>query len=264
MRALRKHWPEYFMEAAALGLFMVSACVFAVLLEHPSSPVHLALSDAPTFRRALMGVAMGLTLIGIVHSPWGQRSGAHMNPGVTLTFWTLGKVSVWDAFFYMLFQFAGAAAGVIVAGTLIGPPLEHSAVNYVVTAPGPAGVRAAFVSEFIIAFLMMSTILSVSNSRRLSRFTPIFAGSLVAAFIFFESPLSGMSMNPARTFGSAFSAEEWNAFWIYFTAPPAAMLLAALVYRLRSGAYGVFCAKLHHRNSQPCIFKCRYGELHAK
>ena len=264
MQALRKHWPEYFIEAAALGLFMVSACVFAVLLEHPNSPVHEALSDVPMFRRALMGVAMGLTLVAIVYSPWGQRSGAHMNPGVTLTFWSLGKVSVWDMFFYMLFQFAGAAAGVIIAGTLIGPALEHSAVNYVVTAPGPAGVRAAFMAEFIIAFLMMFTILRVSNSRRLSHFTPIFAGILVSAFIFFESPLSGMSMNPARTFGSAFSAEEWNALWIYFTAPPAAMLLAALVYRLGNGAHGVFCAKLHHRNNQPCIFKCRYGELHAK
>jgi len=261
---LRNHWPEYLMEAAALGTFMVSACVFAVLLEHPSSPIHQSLADMPMFRKALMGVAMGSTLIAIVFSPWGQRSGAHMNPGVTFTYLTLGKISAPDAVFYMLSQFLGGIAGVAIAGFLIGLPLQHSAVNYVVTAPGSSGVRVAFVAELGISFLMMSTVLRASNSRRLSRFTPWFAGTLVAMFILFESPLSGMSMNPARTFGSAFSAEEWNALWIYFTAPPVAMLLAALAYRHTNGADAVFCAKLHHCNNKRCIFKCRFGELHAK
>jgi len=252
------------MEAAALGTFMVSARVFAVLLEHPSSPIHQSLADMPMLRKALMGLAMGSTLMAIVYSPWGQRSGAHMNPGITFTYFTLGKVSAPDALFYMLSQFLGGIAGVVIAEILSGVPLQHSAVNYVVTTPGSSGVRTAFAAEFTISFLMMSTILWVSNSRRLSRFTPLFAGTLVAAFILFESPLSGMSMNPARTFGSAFWAEEWAALWIYFTAPPAAMLLASLVYRFRNGAKAVFCAKLNHCNSQPCIFRCRYGDLNAQ
>jgi aquaporin Z len=262
--ALKSHWPEYFMEAAALGTFMLSACVFSVLLEHPSSLIHQSLADLPIFRKALMGLAMGATLIAIVYSPWGQRSGAHMNPAVTVSYLTLGKVALWDALFYIVFQFLGGIAGVLIAGMLIGLPLQHSAVNYAVTAPGPAGVRVAFSAEFTISFLMMSTILRASNSTRLSRFTPLFAGTLVATFIFIESPLSGMSMNPARTFGSAFSADEWTALWVYFTAPPAAMLLASLVYRFRNGPKVVFCAKLHHRNNQRCIFKCRYGDLNAK
>ena len=207
---------------------------------------------------------MGLTAIGIIRSPWGQRSGAHMNPAVTLTFLTLGKVAPWDAFFYVLFQFLGGATGVMVASALIGLPLEHSAVNYVVTAPGPAGPQIAFIAEFAISMLLMSTILWVSNSQRLSRHTPLFAGALVATFIAVEAPLSGMSMNPARTFGSAFSANEWTAVWIYFTAPTAAMLFASVIYRFRRGVHAVFCAKLHHCNSQPCIFRCRYGDLNAQ
>jgi aquaporin Z len=262
--ALRSHWPEYFMEAAALGAFMISACVCSVLLEHPSSPIHQSLADLPIVRQALMGLAMGSTLIAIVYSPWGQRSGAHMNPGVTITYFALGKVTAPDSLFYMLSQFLGGVAGVMIAGMLIGLPLQHSAVNFVVTTPGSGGVRIAFAAEFAISFLMMSTVLWASNSRRLSRFTPLFAGTLVATFIFVESPLSGMSMNPARTFGSAFSADEWTALWIYFTAPPAAMLLASLVYRFRNGANAVFCAKLHHCNNQRCIFKCRYGDLDAQ
>jgi len=264
LAAIRRHWREYLMEAAALGAFMVSACVFGVLLEHPSSPIHQALESMPMLRRFMMGCAMGLTAIGIIYSPWGQRSGAHMNPAVTLTFLTLGKIAPWDAAFYIVFQFLGGMVGVAIASTLIGPALQHSAINYVVTAPGPGGTRIAFLAEFAISMLLMGTVLWVSNSQRLSRFTPLFAGALVALFISFEAPLSGMSMNPARTLGSAISADEWTALWIYFTAPPAAMLSASILYRARRGAHRVFCAKLHHCNNQPCIFNCQYGDLHAK
>jgi len=264
LAAMRAHWPEYLMEAAALGMFMISACVFGVLLEHPSSPIHTALEGAAMLRRILTGIAMGLTAIGIIYSPWGQRSGAHMNPAVTLTFLTLGKIATWDALFYMAFQFLGGVAGVTIASIVIGPALQHSAINYVVTAPGYAGPEVAFVAEFAISMLLMTTILWVSNSRQLSRCTPLFAGALIASFIAFESPLSGMSMNPARTLGSAVPANEWAFLWIYFTAPPAAMLLASVIYRLRRGAHRVFCAKLHHCNNERCIFNCRYGELHVQ
>ncbi len=207
---------------------------------------------------------MGLTAIGIFYSPWGQRSGAHMNPAVTLTFLSLGKIAPWDAVFYVVSQFLGGIAGVFAANLLIGPPLQHGAVNYVATMPGPDGAGVAFAAEYIISVLMMSMVLWVSNSRRLSRFTPLFAGALVATFITFEAPLSGMSMNPARTVGSAFNAGDWTAVWIYFAAPVGAMLFASVLYRFRRGSHAVFCAKFHHSNNQPCIFKCRYGDLHAQ
>lgn len=88
--SLRNHWPEYLIEASTLGLFMISACTFCLLLEHPDSLLRQQL-EAPLARRVLMGVAMGLTAIAIIYSPWGKRSGAHMNPAVTLTFLRLGK-----------------------------------------------------------------------------------------------------------------------------------------------------------------------------
>jgi aquaporin Z len=262
--AFRNHWPEYVMEAAALGMFMLSACAFTVLLEHPGSPIHQALVNEPLLRRMLMGLAMGLSAIVIICSPWGQRSGAHMNPAVTLTFLTLRKIAPWDAMFYIIFQFLGGLSGVWVAAVAIGPSLQDAAVNYAVTAPGPAGVGVAFLAELVISALLMTTVLNVSNHRRLSRYTPFFAGALVAMFITFEAPLSGMSMNPARTVASGWHAGEWVALWIYFTAPPLAMLLAATVYRRRHGIHNVFCAKFHHRNNHRCIFNCRYGDLHAE
>jgi glycerol uptake facilitator-like aquaporin len=101
--ALKEHWPEYLMEAAGLGIFMVSACVFGALLEYPVSPVHQTIRD-PIVRRILMGLARGLTAVGLIYSPWGKQSGAHFNPAITLTFCWLGKVKAWDACFYTVAQ----------------------------------------------------------------------------------------------------------------------------------------------------------------
>ena len=79
------------MEAALLGGFMVSACLFSVVLFHPGWPAARLLPD-PLARRALMGLAMGATAIALNYSAWGKQSGAHYNPAVTLTFTRLGKV----------------------------------------------------------------------------------------------------------------------------------------------------------------------------
>jgi aquaporin Z len=260
-QAFRSHWPEYLIEAAALGFFMISACVFAVLLEHPASHLHQAIAD-PLLRRAVGGVAMGLTMVAIVYSRWGKRSGAHMNPAFTLVFLALGKVERWDAFFYVLFQFTGGVAGVLISSLLIGLPLRHPAVNHAVTIPGPAGAAAAFLGELLISTFLMFAVLTISNRKSLARFTGLFAATLVALYITAESPFSGMSMNPARTIGSAIPAWEWSAIWIYFVAPLLGMFTAAAVYRRWHGAHRVFCAKLHHENYERCIFRCNYGAIH--
>lgn len=258
--AIKKHWREYLIEAGGLGVFMISACVFGALLEHPASPVRQAIADSFT-RRVLMGIAMGLTAIAIVYSPYGKQSGAHLNPAVTLTFYRLGKVEKPDAIFYVLAQFVGGGAGILVASALLRSVLEHPAVNYVATVPGDTGVVAAFVAEVIITFVLMLTVLIVSNQAKLARFTGLFAGALVATYITFEAPLSGMSLNPARTFASAAGGNIWTALWIYFTAPPLGMLLAAESYLRLAGAHKIFCAKLHHHNDKRCIFRCSFGQI---
>lgn len=253
------HWREYLMEAGGLGLFMISACTFTTLLEHPASPVRQWLNNA-FLRRTIIGAGMGLTAIGLIHSPWGKQSGAHLNPSVTITFLRLGKLSRTDAFFYMLAQFVGAEAGVLVAWFLLSPWISHPAVNYAATVPGTPGTMVAFAAELVISFLLMTVILFVSNSKSLPALTGIFAGILIAVYISLESPLSGMSMNPARTLGSAVRSQIWKAWWIYFTAPPIGMLAAAEFYRRVRGVNRVICAKLHHQNDKRCIFHCGYRE----
>ena len=234
------------MEASLLGGFMVSACLFGILYEHPTSPVHIAIASAG-LRRALMGLSMGITAVLLIYSPFGKQSGAHFNPSVTLTFLQLGKIAQWDAAFYMLFQFLGGVAGVLVVALSFPQQISHPAVNYVATVPGASGVAIAVVAEAAISFALMATVLRVSGSKW-KRFTGLFAGALVAMYIALEAPISGMSMNPTRTFGSAIFSHTWHAAWIYFVAPPVGMLLASRVSRPRD-----ICAKLIHHSHHRCI-----------
>jgi aquaporin Z len=251
-----RHLPEYLMEGALLGLFMISACTFTVMLEHPASPVSAAIPD-PFMRRLLIGLAMGATAIVLIYSPWGRQSGAHMNPAITLTFTRLGKVAPRDALGYGIAQFAGGVGGVLIARAVLGGLLAHPAVAYAATLPGRWGAPAAFFAELGISGLLVLIILAVSNHARWAGYTGLCAGLLVACYITFEAPLSGMSMNPARSFGSALVGSNWSAIWIYFTAPPLGMLAAAQLYLARRGGQGIACAKLHHQSSKRCIF-CEY------
>ena len=257
-RALRTHWPEYAIEAAGLGLFMVSAIGFSVLLQHPASPVRAALPD-PVLRRVLMGLAMGATGMSLVYSPWGKRSGAHFNPALTLTFFRLGKVEPADALFYALAQFAGAVAGVSVASIALGMLPADASVRFAVTTPGAFGTAGAFAAEVALSFGLMLVVLVVSNRPHIARATGICCGVLVAVYIAVEAPISGMSMNPARTLGSAAVAQVFTSIWIYFAAPVAGMLLAAEAYVRVASARAVHCAKLHHQNEQRCIFRCGWA-----
>lgn len=204
-----------------------------------------------------MGLAMGATAVAIVYSRFGKRSGAHINPAFTLTFWRLGKIESWDAVFYVASHFVGAVAGVALAVALLGHFVSDPSVNYAATLPGAFGTVPAFAAELTMAFLMMTVVLHATNDKRIARYTGLLAGALVATYITLEAPISGMSLNPARTLGSALPAKLWSSLWLYFTAPPLGMLLASELYRRTRGR--VRCAKLHHDNDEPCIFRCEYG-----
>jgi len=193
-------------------------------------------SDLP--RHALLGLVMGLVTAGIVYSPWGMRSGAHINPAVTLSFWRLGKISGPDAAFYALFQFLGAIIAPVLLYWAIGEPFAHEKVKFATTQPGPQGALVAFAAEFGISFLLMLTLLVAINSERFEKLAGAAAAVLIAIYIALESPLSGMSLNPARSFGSAVTARQWSGMWLYFAAPIASMLLATEVYlRLRDARW---------------------------
>lgn len=252
------HWVEYALESWALGLFMMSACGFAVLLFHPASPMVRAVPD-PLVRRGLMGLAMGGTAVLNAYAPWGRRSGAHANPAVTLTFFRLGRMPARDAAGYITAQFLGGILGMALAAMLLSRWIADPSVNYVMTLPGMRGELVAFAAEVVISFLLMLVILATADRRRLAPYTALFAGGLVALYITLENPLSGMSMNPARSLGSAALAVRWDHLWLYFVAPPVGMLLAVEVRRGLGATAGHACAKLHHDLQYRCLF-CEHRE----
>jgi aquaporin Z len=257
METFKNHLPEYFIEAALLGLFMVAAGTFTVLFEYPHSPLHRAIANSD-LRRFLIGIVMGTTAISLIYSPWGQRSGAHMNPAVTLTFYRLGKVKFQDALFYILFQCLGGLAGVYVVALMFDRAFTQPPISYIVTVPGALGWSGALVGEAAIAFIMMMMVLLTSNHPRLNRYTGLFSGCLVMLYVTFEAPLSGFGMNPARSFASALLANIWTAFWLYPIVPPIGMLSAAGLYTYLFGHRAVKCAKLQHDRHSHCIFRCSY------
>ncbi len=260
LEVLPHHWPEYVIEGALLAAFMLAACAVVTLVQHPSSPLAGRVRH-PLGRRALIGAAMGLTAIALIYSPMGRRSGAHMNPAVTLTLFALGRVSPWDATFYVCAQFAGGLAGVRLARLLLGPCVRHETVRHAATVPGAGGVRAAWIAECVITFILMQTVLWTSNHSATAAYTGLCCGALVALFITFEAPWSGMSMNPARTLGSALPARASRGLWVYFTAPFAGMLLGAAAFVEIVGPEQVYCAKLNHAGHEPCIFRCRIDAM---
>ena len=249
--ALRTHWFLYVDEGAELAIFMLAACLATVLLFGAGSRMADAIPDA-ALRRGVMGIAMGLTAVGIIHTPMGKRSGAHFNPAITLTYLRLGKIGAWDAAGYIAGQFCGGVFGVGVAFLLLGARLAQPSVDYAVTVPGLGGTAAAFAAEFGMAAVLMGVVLWSTNRRKLAQYTSLMVGCLIAIYIFLFAPVSGFSINPARTVASAVFAGVWTAVWIYFVAPLFGMLLAAEVYGRAAGWERILCAKLHPGPSYLC------------
>ncbi len=252
MDVIKYHWPEYLMEGAALGIFMISAGVFTLLFEYPASPLHTAVSSE-FIRRTLIGLAMGLTAVGLIYSGWGKRSGAHMNPAVTLSFLRMGKISPWDAVYYVVAQFIGGTLGVMLVQLIFQDAFVKQPVYYVATVPGSGGAWVAFTAEALISFGMMATVLMATRTPKLNPYTGCLAGTLVFLYITFEAPMSGMSMNPARTFASALPGLVWTDIWVYFSAPFIGMLGAVELY-LWVFNHHHHCPKLVHSHVHRCIF----------
>ena len=248
-------WCIYAIDGALLGIFMISACGFVTLLEHPASPVHQLIASSVA-RRALIGMAMGVTALCLIYSPWGKRSGAQLNPAMTLSFLRLRRLQAIDAAGYIAAQFVGAAMGVAIASLLLRMLVSHPSVNFAATIPGSSGLLVAWLGEFAITFVLMTVVMAVNKVPRLAPFTGCFAAALVAIYIMFEAPISGMSMNPARSFASALFAHSWTGFWIYCTAPVAGMFSGIELHRMLTRERSRLCGKLSHSRNDPCYVRC--------
>ena len=260
LTALRRGWRAYACEGLGLGGFLFVVGVVDAVVWAPQSPVSPLIAAGPA-KRAVVGVAAGLYLIALIYSPFGTESGAQINPSVTLAYLRLGKIRLLDAGSYLGAQFIGAVLGVLVFAAVMPAWAAAPQVNYIVTAPGIWGYVDAFVAEFCSTFAMMLLVLESSNRPQLKRYTGVFCGSFLAFLILVESPISGTSLNPARSTGSAVIAGGWYNLALYFIAPVLGAQLAIVAFRRGNKARPVACAKLHHppaghRGADRCIMKC--------
>jgi aquaporin Z len=252
----RRHWPEYLVEAGFLALFVLAAGAVSAWLLSPVAAGGAAWAGVGA-RRLLAGAAMGLALAGMIYSPWGRRSGTHLNPAITLAYLRLGKIGRWDALGYVLAQLAGGFAAVLL--------LRHNALLPAATPPsllaatlGPTNDWPAFLTELVLSGSAMLLILFTSNHERWFRYTGLLYGLLVVATVACVAPLSGFGMNLARLLAVDASADPANANWLNLLPPLLGMQLAVEGYRLFTGRSQVLCAKLAHNTQGRCIFRCRH------
>jgi aquaporin Z len=261
--AVRKHWKIYLMEAAELAALMLCICLSGALLYSAESPLQ-RLSLSLNQKSFLMGMAIAGGTYMIIRSPFGRRTGAHLNPAITLAYLWLGRIHRWDALAYITAQFAGGLAGVFLSDQLLGHHLSASPVRYVVTIPGKYGNASAFLAEFFLSAVLMGIILFATNHRRLAPFSPLCVSIITVFYFVLCSSISGFSVNPARTFSSAFFAWIWQGIWIYFAAPFLGMVAAAAIYVRGMGPGNIYCAKVFHDLHTPCPFPCRFEKLYRK
>jgi aquaporin Z len=256
--AIRTHWREYLMEGAELCLLMLCICLSGTLVYSEASP----LSNFPASSKPfLMGTFVACGTLLIIHSSFGRRTGAHFNPVLTLTYFVLGRVHHWDTLFYIASQFVGGIVGVSIAHALLGAHLSSPPVRYAVTLPGNYGDIVAFFAEVLLSGLVMGVILFTTNRVPLVKSAPFFVALITVFYYGFGWPLSGFSVNPARSFSSALFASLWQGIWIYFLGPAIGMLSAALIYVRIYGKQQVYCAKVLHDMTSICPFRCDFVHL---
>jgi len=257
---LISHWREYFSEfiGTALLLFIGIGAITLNLSSHSFVPHLIPNQNIRLLMTGLM-FAGGATLV--VYSPLGQRSGGHINPVVTLSYWILNKIKAKDALVYFGMQFSGAVLGAFFAALLFGEAAQS--VRLGMTLPGEGvGIFHVFICEVIIAALLIATIFFFTSFKHLAPFTGGAVGLLVAAEVFFTAPISGTGLNPARSFGPAFVLQNFQHYWIYLFAPILASLLISVLYKQL--IYKPICGKLYHTFGKGCIFNCGYGKDGAK
>jgi len=249
------HPMAYIAEFVGTALILTIGLSAATLDFAGVSPVARHIPSA-ALRRLITGSIFATAGALVVYSRLGRRSGGHFNPAVTLAFHRLGKITTRDAVAYVAAQSLGAMLGAFVVWLVWGAWARS--VHVGATVPGPHGRTVAFVAEFIMAFLLLTLILQFVAHMHIARWTPVVAGVLAATLVVLVAPISGTSINPARSLGPAVWGHELGVFWIYLLAPPLGAVLATVLYRAL-GRRTTPCAKLFHTDEYVCHFvDCQY------
>jgi aquaporin Z len=247
------HWFEYGAELLGTA-FLLFAGVSAIVFDFGTgSPLAAVLPDRST-RLLITGLLFAGSGSLVAISPLGKLSGGHINPAVSLAFWVQGKMHHLDLGGYVLGQFLGATIGMLLV-VLVWRERAAS-VNIGNTLPGVAyPLWVVFLAEASLTCLLVFSIFLFLSSHRLMRWTPLMVWILIAVMVWLESPISGTSLNPARSFGPAFISGVWHDQWLYWVAPTLGALLVAGAFRLlMASRRDVLTCKLFHSPHYRSVF----------
>ncbi|MBV9272417.1 MAG: aquaporin [Verrucomicrobia bacterium] len=252
-RRIKLNWSEYFAEAfgTAFNLFVgLSAGVVNFSSDLPVA----RLIPSNSLRLLLTGLVFAGSGSLFAISPLGKLSGAHINPSVSLAFFARGKMHPEDLAGYLGGQFLGGLAGAWLLVAFWGARAGN--IHNGITAPG-AGYPIWFVffTEFGMTLALVLAIFAFLSAEELMRWTPLMTWFLVAAMVWLAAPVSGTSLNPARSFGPSLVNWFWASQWLYWVAPPTGGLMAALLFHFLRGNRRLLTAKLFHAPDYRCIFK---------
>jgi aquaporin Z len=247
------HWYEYGAELLGTA-FLVFVGISAVVFDFGTgSPLAQVLPD-PGLRRLITGLVFAGSGALIAISPLGKLSGGHINPAVSLAFWMQGKMHHLDLGGYISGQFLGAIIGSLLVALVWRE--RAASVGYGATVPGAAyPLWIVFLAEVSMTFLLVLSIFLFVSNHRLMHWTPLMVWILVATLVWLEAPISGTSLNPARSFGPALVSWSWHFHWLYWVAPAIGALLAVGAFRfLSGGARDVLTGKLFHASHYRSVF----------
>jgi aquaporin Z len=173
-----------------------------------------------------VALAFAFVVVAMIYA-LGHLSGAHINPAVTLAFWSVRRFPAGEVVPYVAAQCVGAVAASLLSRAALGTAGSAGA-----TLPAlPIG--AAFGVEWLLSFALMFVIMAVATDERVADgFAAIAVGLTVGFCAMVGGPLTGASMNPARSLGPAVAGGFWHGHWLYWLAPVTAMMAAARVYDL--------------------------------
>lgn len=179
-----------------------------------------------------LGVSLvfGLIVLAMIYAI-GHVSGAHMNPAVSAAFCAAGRLPVRE-----LVPYAGAQlAGAVAASAVLRALFPSDATSWGLTRPSGSAAQA-LVMEFVLSALLMFVVMAVATDERAEgEMAGIAVGATIALEALVGGPVSGASMNPARSFGPALIAGDFSAHWIYWVGPVAGACAGALLYRFVRG-----------------------------
>ncbi|HEX3824927.1 MAG TPA: aquaporin [Mycobacteriales bacterium] len=208
---------------------------------HAAIAAHVPSHSTRLLITGLLFAAAG-SLVAI--SPLGRRSGAHLNPAVTLAFWLRGNVHRHDLLGYTASQIAGAVLGTLAVEGLWGHTARVLSFGATVPGHGLDNVQAAGVETLMTAALVLAILLMTSRAGT-APWTPLVVWIVVAALVWQGAAYTGTSLNPARSFGPAILGHRLAVYWIYVAGPLAGAALAAGLHEVLPGGRPV-TAKLFH------------------